>query len=390
MMTWNELLSRLSGREVEFSVCPPEDCAGPDGSFPIRKQQDVYDAAKHLDGHPQAEKIKKALKKIAKRKGFRLPQELQDTHSDMSVEADLTDDPQATFDGYVVKTGKVFECGSWDDKDFEFDESDADRAVETFKPVPLDLEHMPTILDGKLGMVEKLWRKGKELFAQVNIDSRLIALLGNVPIRVSCTWDRTTKTLHKLALVNHPRIEDAVLMAAFADNTNPPVTPTLGDDKETPHMKVPTWEDFVAFMTGRTEEETPDKVGPAPKVEPAVLAPFKVEETPEFKNLQAELVKAREASDAKFKADNEATIDRLIAEFKIEVADKQKYVDLRAKDAAMFDAIAKDMKPLPHLSGKTDLDAQQVLDQMQSDPKAQAQFQADLKGLIARGLYQPF
>lgn len=119
-------------------------------------------------------------------------------------------------DTKVFREGKIFEVGEYPDKEFELTEAEADAAIAEFKPVPLDLEHMPTILDGKLGQVTAMYRKGKELFGAVELPSWLDNLLAPEERKVSCTWDRATKKLKALALVRTPRVPDAALMAAFA------------------------------------------------------------------------------------------------------------------------------------------------------------------------------
>lgn len=66
----------------------------------------------------------------------------------------------ATFDAgltfaegreHVRRVGKIFECGDYPDKAFSLTEEEATAAAAAFTPVPLDLEHLPTVLDGKLG-----------------------------------------------------------------------------------------------------------------------------------------------------------------------------------------------------------------------------------------------
>lgn len=118
---------------------------------------------------------------------------------------------------YVTRTGKIFEIGDYPDKGFTLTESEADAAIAAFQPVPLDLEHTPTILDGKLGTLKRVWRDGASLFGETELASWLDARLTDDERKVSCTWDRERKTLAKLALVRSPRVSDAVLMSAYSD-----------------------------------------------------------------------------------------------------------------------------------------------------------------------------
>lgn len=124
----------------------------------------------------------------------------------------------AERDDLVVRTGKLFECGEYPDKNFSFDEEDLQQAVAAFRPVPVDLEHIPTVLQGKLGQVTRIFpgEDGRSLMGDVALPAWLDTLLEQGNRRVSATWDRATKTLQGLALVRNPRVSDAALMAAFA------------------------------------------------------------------------------------------------------------------------------------------------------------------------------
>jgi hypothetical protein len=116
----------------------------------------------------------------------------------------------------ILRTGKIFEAGHYPEKNFSLSAEEMAQAVAGFEPVPVDLEHVPTVLSGKLGTVEKLEARGEELFGTVAVPEWLNTLLGSDPLQVSCTWDRATKRLAGLALVRTPRIADAALMSAFA------------------------------------------------------------------------------------------------------------------------------------------------------------------------------
>lgn len=120
-----------------------------------------------------------------------------------------------TNDGHVVRSGKIFEAGDFPDKGVKFDESDLDSAVASFSPVENDLEHASTILDGKIGKLEKVWKQGSELFGEVSIPAWLDEAIGKQPIKVSLAFDRTKKIVGN-ALVLRPRITDAAIMSAFS------------------------------------------------------------------------------------------------------------------------------------------------------------------------------
>lgn len=131
----------------------------------------------------------------------------------------------ATFgatSGWVVKEGKLFEAGFFPDKQFEMQPPELEAAVARYKAsgatAQVDIEHMPTILDGKLGHVQDVWvdEDGISLFGKVAIPEWLDQTLNGDELKVSATWDRESKDLVGLALVLNPRISDAALMAAFS------------------------------------------------------------------------------------------------------------------------------------------------------------------------------
>jgi hypothetical protein len=127
-------------------------------------------------------------------------------------------DPAVRFAGdMVIRTGKIFEVGDYPSHDFKLNESEADAAVKAFESAKLNIEHMPTILDGKLGMVSKLWREGKDLVSEYAIPKWLHDVTGAQPIKLSAEWDRAKKQLIGAALVLNPRVKDAAMMAAFAE-----------------------------------------------------------------------------------------------------------------------------------------------------------------------------
>lgn len=216
----------------------PEDFGDPDRRlFPILTQEDVNLAPRRISFFPNADELKERLISIALRKGFSLPEiwvakneaeeELEATASAFSVseisesgiaEFELdADTKKSTNDGWVYRTGKIFEAGQYKDKKFEISPEELCEAIADFKPVDLDLEHMPTILDGKLGRLEAvaLGADGWSLIGTVKLPKWLDEQLGDADRKVSATWDRATKRLNKLALVRNPRVKDAAVMAAF-------------------------------------------------------------------------------------------------------------------------------------------------------------------------------
>ncbi len=126
-------------------------------------------------------------------------------------------EPLFSDDEYVLRSGLLFRAGRYEDKDFEMTADELTAAVEKFdNPVPIDLEHMPTILDGKLGEVLSISAFGDELHGVVKLPKWLDDAIGSVPRKVSATWTRIEKELVGLALCLDPRVEDAALMSAYA------------------------------------------------------------------------------------------------------------------------------------------------------------------------------
>jgi hypothetical protein len=128
---------------------------------------------------------------------------------------------EARRDGeYHIVPGKLFEVGAWPDKEFSLSENEADRAIRQASsgPLPLDIEHKPSILDGALGEIRRVWREGKNLQAEFAVPDWLwnVTKGAGKPLRVSATWERATKRLKGAAWVLDPRIKDAELVAAFS------------------------------------------------------------------------------------------------------------------------------------------------------------------------------
>jgi hypothetical protein len=117
---------------------------------------------------------------------------------------------------YVVKSGKIFEAGDYADKGFSLTSAEMAEAVADFAPVPIDIEHISSPLDGQLG---ELWNvavaaDGTTLTGDVAVPAWLAHLLPEM--KVSTTWDKGTKRLTGLAIVRDPRVTDAAMMAAFS------------------------------------------------------------------------------------------------------------------------------------------------------------------------------
>jgi hypothetical protein len=207
--------------------------------FPVLTEEDVKAAPYRIIVLPNKDEVKARIIAIATKKGFNLPEEWKVTEEKVEEKsatastgfsssedtfAEFELDPTAakdTSDGeYVLRTGKIFEAGQYKDKDFEISPEELCEAIAQFKPVELDVEHMPSIFDGKLGTLQAvaLAEDGKSLIGTVKFPKWLDKVLSTVEKKVSATWDRTTKRLTKLALVRNPRVKDAAIYAAFMTN----------------------------------------------------------------------------------------------------------------------------------------------------------------------------
>jgi hypothetical protein len=112
---------------------------------------------------------------------------------------------------FFILSGKIFECGHYEDKRFSLSEPEADTAIETFEPVQMNYQHGPGPLDGHLGEIRRVWREGKELFAQFAVPDYLVGIYQSLqqPLPVSLEWEPQRKRITAGAWVVNPRIRDA-------------------------------------------------------------------------------------------------------------------------------------------------------------------------------------
>lgn len=223
-------MSKLS--KAERDKLPESDFGDPKRRlFPIVDQDDVESAAHLIGKAKDKDAVKARVIAIAKRKKFRIPEAWDDrATAEMSAHFATFDlgSPEASASADVVlyPNSLLFEAGDYPDKDFSLSPEELCLAAESFSdPVPVDLEHVPTVLDGSLGELREVRpsEDGQKLFGTVAIPKWLDAVLPEGKRKVSCTWDRETKTLGGLALVVKPRITDAALMSAFAAAKEPAV-----------------------------------------------------------------------------------------------------------------------------------------------------------------------
>ncbi len=311
----------------------------------------------------------------------------------ISAEFAVEPDPQVTAQaiaegGFVLRSGKYFELGDYPDKQFSLNEQEADVAIGAFKELPINLEHMPTLFDDKLGQVRRMWRKGKDLFAEYAIPNWLHAVTGGEPIRISSEWDRFTKRPVAAALVLSPRISDAVMMAAFrqdfgSSDTVP--TSSLEMRKEIPRMGLLAR--FTAFLKGEGlikdeffEEPPPAALSsttviphsgtePVANPMPELVAPFsslQFSQTAEFRQM-SETIKQQAGEIEKLRADfaqqserdtlvsHNAALSDLVQQGKLTASECTQWQEVAAGYPVAFTAVLATLQArqaLPQFSGQ--------------------------------------
>jgi hypothetical protein len=195
--------------------------------FVIQDQDDLASAARLLPKVPPAERetIQKRILAIGKRLGLTPPRAWTEDASMSEAVVEFATDSEGQADGaHVIRTAKViFRAAPYDfpaDKGgpFEMTPEEVMAFCRDFQPVELEDTHVPSIFNGKLGhFIEPLPAADfSEFGGKVRIPAWLHKLFPGQPIPLSAKWDRSTKTMKKLALVPNPRIDDAAMFAAFA------------------------------------------------------------------------------------------------------------------------------------------------------------------------------
>jgi hypothetical protein len=162
----------------------------------------------------------------------------------------------------VFKRGKIFQAGSYPDKNVTVTTEQLREAATRFRPVPLNIEHFPSVFDGKLGeLIAVDIADDGAMFGVTSIPKALHELLGNDPVPVSIELGTNGFDIVGLAFAKNPRVEDAAIFAAFGME-NP-------SQREGKSMKQPTWkEKLIAAFTGAINdiEDVPSGVPATPSV----------------------------------------------------------------------------------------------------------------------------
>lgn len=105
----SDTLERRDFSQAERDSMDSEDFAGPHESFPIKSQEDVYNAAKLIGHADNPAAVKSRIKSIAKRKGLKLPDSWENESEDTKERAMNSDEEEKSDQG---------------------DDSDADKPVD--------------------------------------------------------------------------------------------------------------------------------------------------------------------------------------------------------------------------------------------------------------------
>lgn len=113
----------------------------------------------------------------------------------------------------VEKDAKIFEAGEYPDKGITITESDLDTIVSNFTEAPVKVEHTDSPLD-PLGLVKRVWRRGKDLFGRLSFPGEIAAFLERRGIRkLSVALLKDPLSLAEVSIVISPRITDAALFS---------------------------------------------------------------------------------------------------------------------------------------------------------------------------------
>lgn len=202
----------------------PDNWGAPDQQlYPVSDQEDL-DSAAHLVGKAKdPDKVKARLISIAKRLNLKLPDAWKSADMSTVCFADLSD-PVEDGEEVTYPDRLLFESGDYDDKNFSLTPEEMLDA-EGDDPVHIDSGHpaASSPLDGKLGHVinrRVVLEDGKHVLrGDVVLPKWMTPLLPSGESKLSCTWDREDKKLQRVSLVTNPRVEQAALMAAFAEST---------------------------------------------------------------------------------------------------------------------------------------------------------------------------
>jgi hypothetical protein len=119
----------------------------------------------------------------------------------------------------IYPNSTLFKAGVYPDKRFSMSIPEMDRLVTMFDPTAgarSNIEHT-AFLSGRAARARRIWRDGEYLRGEVAIPAALDDLLIDGERRLSCEFTPDTKLFAGIALTTDPRVQEAVLMSAFAE-----------------------------------------------------------------------------------------------------------------------------------------------------------------------------
>lgn len=175
------------------------DFAGPHQSFPIKTQQDVYNAARLIGHADNPAAVKARIKAIAKRKGFKLPDSWQDEEDNADGKPkEAAAAPQmaklATMITTIVEDDAISLNGR------QYPREAVDQLIRSAQvqlsdaaalPITSYLSHQKADEDNALdlvGRVTRVWREGSKALASIDIPATsagrdLVTLVGGQYIK---------------------------------------------------------------------------------------------------------------------------------------------------------------------------------------------------------------
>ena len=112
----------------------------------------------------------------------------------------------------IEREAKLFEAGSYPDRDVEITEEDLDRIAENTADAPIRIEHTPTPFDGAIGVLRSVYRKGRELFGRLCFTRAAWELVKAANARrLSVALRKDKSGIAEVSLVREPRIADAAV-----------------------------------------------------------------------------------------------------------------------------------------------------------------------------------
>ncbi len=218
--------------QKERDKLPDEDFGDPKRKlFPVKKPEDVK-SSKHLIGKAHdPEAVKGRIKAIAKRKGKAFEDEIPEDWKDAEMSTvnfstsfilASQNSNKEVIDGQTYirrKAPLIFKTGDYEDKEFSMSPEEMAETVAEFSPVNIGLEHIPTVLSGRLGRIVAVgqdYDNPSVMYGEALIPEWLDKAVPAGEKKLSAAFDRKSKRMIGCDLVISPRVNGACLLAKFS------------------------------------------------------------------------------------------------------------------------------------------------------------------------------